>query len=451
MDCQREDKAIAQFTLAINDGFQDAYSYGMRGYCQHALGFLEKAIPDYEKALAYDSKDRTSLVGLSDIALRRDQPLKALQYCDRILEGDNRAALMCKYGNKGQALSMLGKLQESVKAYELAFNVWESDCSGDVDLAADVGTRLADLLDQLGERTKSEAVRYRVRVALDKLVSGSERLKDELRSKFPHKLTTKHLVIYSQDKWSDSKRTGLFIEQFLDFIDGNFVRIRDDFSLNVFIFKDLFSYRSVKTQLLRGDPRSEGCYNLQVSGILIYNDCGYGTVAHEVMHAVVWSTLLYIDPWAFEGIPCFFERMYSYEQPSAPTVRVGFQNAQRMNSLWKKLPGLSLKHYAYDCLKSPIQNENANRLIAMFVQHHNKLVPYLRMAKEGRRGRYMTVLEAVFDLPIEKLEPLWQQYLEEVAKRRTLIEKTPISRFFSSKEEYNRFLQENADVLEASW
>jgi len=60
------------------------------------------------------------------------------------------------------------------------------------------------------------------------------------------------------------------------------------------------------------------------------------------------------------------------------------------------------------------------------------------IAANDKRG-YASYFEAAMELPLEKIIPLWQNYLLDVDRRRAAILSLPLSTVFENEEEFRTF------------
>ncbi|MDX2105011.1 MAG: hypothetical protein SFY67_01285 [Candidatus Melainabacteria bacterium] len=172
------------------------------------------------------------------------------------------------------------------------------------------------------------------------------------------------------------------------------------------------------------------------------SETGLGTLSHEFMHAVFHYTNAKLDPWAHEGLPAFFEKMYGYCEKGQVYFITGFQNPWRIKALGQNLKNLSLEE-----IVNSSKNQNELRLVSVFLYKKGYLKRFLDISRTGNKGNFNTCFEAAFGRDIRSLEPVWKEYLKDIVAKHSLINQIPGSQFFSSKAKFDSFMQDNGEVL----
>jgi hypothetical protein len=151
-------------------------------------------------------------------------------------------------------------------------------------------------------------------------------------------------------------------------------------------------------------------------------------------------------PWAEEGIPTFFEKFYGYWKGDELVLFWGFQNPWRIEELGTNLTNLDLTALISDQdpsgrLRAVGRSESQLRMVSLFLWEQGRFRRFLRLiAARDKRG-YASYFEAAMEMPLEKIIPLWQSYLQEVAQRRTEVLSLPLSTVFESKAAFETFMK----------
>ena len=168
-----------------------------------------------------------------------------------------------------------------------------------------------------------------------------------------------------------------------------------------------------------------------------YEDSGLGTFAHEIMHPLVERNLKDRPAWAIEGIPTFFEKFYGYWRGDELTVRWGFQNPWRIKQLGPNLTRLDLQRIL--AAPSAGESESEQRLVSIFLWEQGKFKEFLNFVKAGEKHGYESYFEAAMGMPIGRVSPLWQDYLNRIAARRSEILGLPLSNLLSNEAAFHEF------------
>jgi hypothetical protein len=155
------------------------------------------------------------------------------------------------------------------------------------------------------------------------------------------------------------------------------------------------------------------------------------------------------DYWADEGIPSFMEKAYGYlykETPDAPQnlhLEIGFPDSSSQFWLWLTHHALKLSQIVSSARLGDPSNEDAQRMVALFLYKNDKLKQFLDLTFKAERGKYRYFIEAAFNKPLSELDPLFDAYIADLNKNHDAINKLPESEIFGSKEEYDRFIKEH--------
>jgi hypothetical protein len=165
-----------------------------------------------------------------------------------------------------------------------------------------------------------------------------------------------------------------------------------------------------------------------------------GTFTHEVSHPLVEENFAHLPAWAFEGIPTFFEKFYGYWNGEQLVLYWGFQNPWRIRELGPELTRLDLKRIVSENgITEP--SESKLRMAAMFLWEQGRLRRFLRLVATNNRLGYPTYFEAAMGMPMGKIMPIWQSYLESIERNRAEILSLPLSTVFSNEAEFHDFVK----------
>ena len=115
------EKAIINYTRAIDLNPQYAEAYNNRGVANAALGKYEEAIKDYTKAIKLDSQDAEAYNnrGFANVALKKYT--EAITDFNKAIEFDSQDAKF--YSNRGLLNSVLKNYEEAIKDYTEAIEL----------------------------------------------------------------------------------------------------------------------------------------------------------------------------------------------------------------------------------------------------------------------------------------------------------------------------------------
>ena len=269
-----------------------------------------------------------------------------------------------------------------------------------------------------------------------------------LHEPFKHQLLTKHFAFYSVTESGLSKYYGEYLEDFLLCLSSNFVTIPSDFHLSFYLYPSL---SVLNMEGCTRPPRREieGRYVQPRNIVFTYEDCGIGTMSHELMHKIVHDNFKNPEPWAKEGIPTFFESAYGYKSASGPVLYAGYQSPWRTAELGKGLVQLTLKEIvAPEDSLNPYQ-ESDKQLLSTFLFHEGKLPEYFKLAKTDNRKGFKTLVEASFGKQLSEIEPAFRQFVQSISANKTILLHLPKSQYFQSQAEFDSFYLAHRNAFEA--
>jgi hypothetical protein len=236
-----------------------------------------------------------------------------------------------------------------------------------------------------------------------------------------------------------------FADGFIKIVNRDFFKADFDYPIRVLVLEDRASFKEfLRREFHISDPPDFGIYVTPLKLFATYEDSGLGTFAHEIMHPLVERNLPDRPAWALEGIPTFFEKFYGFWTNADLVVQWGFQNPWRIDQLATNLTTLDLKqivsYKAQQSAYSQLQNyESMQRMVSMFLWRQGRFKRFLQLVATREKNGYPTYFEAAMEMPIERILPLWQDYLNNVATKRIEIMLLPASTIFNSHAAFRGF------------
>ena len=87
-------------------------------------------------------------------------------------------------------------------------------------------------------------------------------------------------------------------------------------------------------------------------------------------------------------------------------------------------------------------------MVSVFLWQQGRFIRFLHLIAKHDKAGYPTYFEAAMEMPIEKILPLWQKYLDEVAAHITKNLSFPSSQIFSDQAAFQNFVTTNGISLE---
>jgi hypothetical protein len=94
------------------------------------------------------------------------------------------------------------------------------------------------------------------------------------------------------------------------------------------------------------------------------------------------------------------------------------------------------------------KEESTWRMGAVFLWEQGRFKRFLSLIASHDLAGYSTYFEAAMEMPVEKIQPIWQSYLNDVSARRTRILLLPISQVFTNEAAFQGFAKTNDISLE---
>jgi hypothetical protein len=189
------------------------------------------------------------------------------------------------------------------------------------------------------------------------------------------------------------------------------------------------------------DPPNFGIFLYRYNLFATYEDSGLGTFAHEIMHPLIERNLKDRPIWAIEGIPTFFEKFYGYWQNNELVVNWGYQNPWRIEMLGTNLAQLDLKEIVSTMETPGKYRESDRRLVSVFLWEQGKFKQFLQLIKNREKNGYDSYFEAAMGMPINRIIPLWQNYLDRIVARHSEIMRLPSSNVLPDEPTFKKFME----------
>jgi hypothetical protein len=237
------------------------------------------------------------------------------------------------------------------------------------------------------------------------------------------------------------KEIGRFADAFIERVKTDFFDATFDYPIQVLVLEDRRSFQNfVQRHFGVREPPNFGIFLYRYNLFCTFEDSGLGTFSHEIMHPLVERNLKDVPVWAIEGIPTFFEKFYGYWEGEKLVVKWGFQNPWRIAGLGTNLTSLDLKSILSSNETPRPYNESDRRLVAMFLWEQGKLTEFFRLLQAKDKHGYSSYFEGAMDTKLKDILPRWQNYLNEVAARRSEILRLPVSTILPDEASFQTFL-----------
>src|SRR6185437_3706991 len=120
---------------------------------------------------------------------------------------------------------------------------------------------------------------------------------------------------------------------------------------------------------------------------------------------------------------------YGYWNGDELVVDWGYQNPWRIQQLGPELEHLDLKQVIAEpkdvAASSAVERtESSWRMVSVFLWKQGRFNRFLNLIAKHDKAGYPTYFEAAMEMPLEKILPLWQDYLADAAKHHAEILKS---------------------------
>ena len=261
-------------------------------------------------------------------------------------------------------------------------------------------------------------------------------------AQFPLRQQTKYFDFRFKRNPERIKPLARFADGFINVVNHNFFKADFTYPIRVLVLEDRASFQTfLRQQFAVIDPPNYGIFLYRYNLFATYEDSGLGTFAHEIMHPLVERNLKDRPIWAIEGIPTFFEKFYGYWRDDELVINWGYQNPWRVEGLGTNLLRLSLIGILSTTETPGRYNESDRRMVSMFLWEQGKLKRFLQMVNKRQQNGSGSYFEAALGMPIERVIPLWQNYLKEAAARRGEIMGLPPSTILPDEPTFQKFIE----------
>ena len=268
-------------------------------------------------------------------------------------------------------------------------------------------------------------------------------------SQFPHHKRTEYFDFYYLRESPKISETARFADGFVKLLNRDFFKADFDYPIRVLVLEDRAQFQQfLIRQLHLADPPNFGVYLGRYKLFATHEGSGLGTFAHEILHPLVEQNLAARPPWALEGIPTFFEKFYGCWKADKLVLYWGYQNPWRIQQIGSRLAQLDLKTVIADPKETGASSvverrESDWRMASVFLWQQGRFKRFLDLIARHDKAGYPTYFEAAMDMPIERILPLWQGYLNEVAAQRAKLLLLPPSQVFADQSAFEDFVKTN--------
>jgi len=416
-----------------------------RAQSQAALGQIDVAIQDVNKVMTVQPAFYLAYVARARIYQKQEQYEKALADVKKAMEL-HKAKFPLAHLIAGECQLALGNLAEADREIGLAISESGRLASGEAQhYKALITERKGNFLGSLTERAMALQLGYADPPALT--ILGREVLSvDQVFNAFPSIVVSDHFVCYSDLSKEKLERYSRLVEGFANYVSTNVCNLQGEYPALLFILHDKASEQYFLKDRMDFTRGVHGVFITDKNSVVTYDGAGVGTLLHEVMHKFLYNTKAH-DFWADEGIPSFFERFYGYlykdgqDAPQNLFLQTGYPDAG--SQFWMRITKRTLKlsQIVSSARYADPGNEDAQRLVALFLNSQHKLKRFLELTFNASRGKYKYFIEAVFDKPLSELNPLFDDYLASLNKNQETLDKLPPSEIFDSKEDFDQFVK----------
>ena len=259
-------------------------------------------------------------------------------------------------------------------------------------------------------------------------------------AQFPLRQQTKYFDFRYKQHPEKIKAIARFADGFISVVNRDFFKADFDYPIRVLVLEDRASFQKyLRQQFGVIDPPNFGIFLYRYNLFATYEDSGLGTFAHEIMHPLVERNLKDRPIWAIEGIPTFFEKFYGYWQDDELVINWGYQNPWRIDMLGTNLAQLDLKKIVSTTQTPGEYRESDRRLVSVFLWEQGKFKEFLHLIQTQEKNGYNSYFEAAMEMPIDRIVPLWQSYLNTIDGRRSQIMRLPTSIILPDKPAFQKF------------
>ena len=256
---------------------------------------------------------------------------------------------------------------------------------------------------------------------------------------FPLREQTKYFDFRYKRNSEKITEVARFSDAFIKVLNRDFFKVEFDYPIRVLVLEDRTTFGAFLRRDLRiNDPPGFGiCVSDKL--FVTYEDSGLGTFTHEIMHPLVETNLKNRPLWALEGIPTFFEKFYGYWKGDDLVLKWGYHNPWRIQRLGTNLMRLNLRDILSTRDSVGPYAESDLRMVSVFLWEQGKFKRFLELIQKGQKDGFNSYFEAAMEMPLERIEPLWRTYLNDVSVREREIMRLPSSTVLKDELTFQRF------------
>jgi hypothetical protein len=267
---------------------------------------------------------------------------------------------------------------------------------------------------------------------------------------FPLQQQTKYFNFRYKQSPEKISAVARFADGFLTLVNRDFFKADFEYPILVLVLEDRPAFQQfLHREFHMANPPQFGVYLSAYKLFATYEDSGLGTFAHEIMHPLVERNLTDRPLWAMEGIPTFFEKFYGYWEGEELVLNWGYQNPWRIKALRANLTHLDLKETLGTENPQGQFRESDLRLVSVFLWQQGRFQQLLQLIQKRQKNGYDSYFEAAMEMPLERVIPLWQNYLKQIVANQDNIMHLPASTIVNNESDFKSFVEHNGVSLKA--
>ncbi len=487
---KKDDKqALEQINLAIKSNPSDDRFIYLRAQAYMLKHDYNHAYTDFARLIKADKTDIKALMGAAVANFQMSNNDVAKQYLDAILRisANNQEALYLRalvakhsanysaaitdcdavaklcatettgkwselhcisQGLQADALMHMGKYKEAIEKCKSVLANAGNSPSMDSSLRSAISKVSKESESMLAIASKATDSSVMVKAAGD-YIAKSDPKAQMLDGLFKHQFATKRFLFLSNRPEPRILYYAKFAESFLDFIDRDFIKLKNAPLTRVYIVENHKDFLDFVFHHFPEEHEARAAFFSGPNAIVFGDEDGIEVFAHEIMHKVVFDNMTVLDRWAREGVSVFFEQIFGYYDNDKLVLKLGFISPTRSRVLTDELPKVKLDAILHE--KDVTNHEAEVGLVSFFLNEDNKFKPYLEVARLNGLGKANSLLEAVYGKPVGELEPQWSEFLKKLVANRGNSSHYMKSQIFDSKADFDEaekhgFIEEGPDM-----
>jgi hypothetical protein len=256
---------------------------------------------------------------------------------------------------------------------------------------------------------------------------------------FKNELKTRYFVFHYGDDITTAKDIARFSDGFIGVVERQFFKPKFQYPIHAYILRDRTSFKTfLRARAGIEAPPNFGIYLSSLRCFVTFEDSGFGTFAHEIMHPLVRANLPHTPTWADEGLPSFFEKGFGYWNGQDMVLHLGYQNPWRIEELGDRLNSLALKDIV---TASERYGTSEKRLVSVFLYSQGRLKAFIDLVQRNRKNGYGTFIEAAFNRRFSEIQPLWSAYLRDILADRKAVLRIPPTEVLGTRDAFTGFMR----------